>query len=61
MKSVFCGTESILFLGPKIWSIVPNEFKETPLHAFKKLIKKYEPENYRCRLCKSYIQNVGFI
>ena len=40
VRSVFCGLESISFLGPKIWNIVPNEFKkETSLHAFKKLIK----------------------
>ena len=39
VRSVFCGTESISFLGPKIWNIVPNEFKkETSLHAFKKVI-----------------------
>ena len=35
VRSVFCGTESISFLGPKIWNIVPNEFKkETSLNAF---------------------------
>ena len=62
VRSVFCGTVSISFLGPKIWNIVPNEFKkETSLHAFKKLIKKWEPENCPCRLCKYYIQSVGFI
>ena len=60
--SVFCGTESISFLGPKIWNIVPNEFKkETSLHAYKKLIKKWQPDNCPCRLCKSYMQNLGFI
>ena len=42
VRSVFCGTESISFLGPSIWNIVPNEFKkETSLDAFKKLIKKW--------------------
>ena len=62
VRRVLCGTESISFLGPKIWNIVPNEFKkETSLHAFKKLIKKWEPENCRCRLCKSHDQNVCFI
>ena len=62
VRSVFCGTVSISFLGPKIWNIVPNEFKkETSLHAFKKLTKKWQPENCPCRLCKSYIQNLGFI
>ena len=32
VRSIFCGTESISFLGQKIWNIVPHEFKkETPL------------------------------
>ena len=44
VKSVFCGTESISFLGPKIWNIVPNEFKKETLDAFKKLIKKWKPK-----------------
>ena len=62
VRSVFYGTESIPFLARKIWKIVPNEFKKkTSLHAFKKLIKKRQPENSPCRLCKSYIQNLGFI
>ena len=46
VRSVSCRTESISFLGPKISNIVPNEFKkEKSLHAFKKLIKKWQPEN----------------
>ena len=54
VKSAFCGTESVSFPGPKIWNIVPNEFKkETSLDAFKKLIKKWQPENCPCGLCKS--------
>ena len=28
VKSAFCGTERISFRGPKIWNIVPNEFKK---------------------------------
>ena len=61
VKSVFCGTESIAFLGPKIWNIVPNKFKKETLDAFKKLIKECQSENCPCRLCKPYIQNLGFI
>ena len=61
VRRVFCGKESISFVGSRYWNIVPNEFKkETSLHAFKKLIKKWEPENCPCMLCKSYIENVGF-
>ena len=59
--SFFCETESISFLGPKIWNIVPCEFtKESSLDAFKKLIKKWQPENCRCRIRKSHIQNLDF-
>ena len=26
-NSVYCGTESILYLGPKIWGMVPDTYK----------------------------------
>ena len=39
--SVFHGSESILYLGPKIWDIVPLELKElTSVVAFKEVIKE---------------------
>ena len=42
VKSLFHGSESIYYLGPKIWDIVPLELKElTSLNAFKKGIKKW--------------------
>ena len=60
--SVFCGAESISFVGLKICNIAPSEFKkETSLDAFKKQIKNWEPENCPCRLCKLYKKNIGFI
>ena len=60
VKSVFHGSESISYLGPKIWDIVPLELKElTSLNAFKKGIKKWQPKNYPCRLCKQYISNTS--
>ena len=45
IRSVFNGEESISYLGPKIWDIVPPELKalET-VNAFKKEIKKWKPE-----------------
>ena len=36
VKSVWHGTESVSYLGPKIWDLVPNEIKESKsLNAFK--------------------------
>ena len=59
---VFHGTESISYLGPKIWDIVPEEFKhkKSP-NSFKKSIKLWVPTNCPCRFCKVYLDGVGFI
>ena len=36
VQSVFSGTESISFLGPKIWNIAPSELKQLEIvNAFK--------------------------
>ena len=60
VRSVISGTESISFLGPKIWDIVPNELKQLETaNAFKRDIKKWKPLNCPCRLCRLYIKNVG--
>ena len=62
VNSVYNGIESVSFLGPIIWDLVPNELKDIGnLAAFKKAIKKWSPEKCPCRLCKVYISNVGFI
>ena len=40
VRSVFHGSESISYLGPKIWDIVALELKDlTSAVAFKKLLK----------------------
>ena len=62
VKSVYHGTESLSNLGPRIWNLVPDKLKQlVDIHAFKKEIKKWKPENCPCRLCKTYIPHVGFI
>ena len=62
IKSVFNGTETISFRGPKIWSNVPNDIKESStLQGFKNKIKLWKPTGCMCRLCKIYVNNLGFI
>ena len=40
VRTVFSGTESIKFLGPKIWELIPDEMKELEsLWEFKRVIK----------------------
>ena len=63
VMSVFHGSESISYLGPKIWDIVPFELKEltSVVAAFKKGINEWKPKNCPCRLYKKYVSNLGFI
>ena len=62
VKSVCKGTESLSFLGPKIWDILPDTYKDLPdLDSFKVALKKWRPVNCPCRICKVYIANVGFV
>ena len=62
IRTVYHGSESISFLGPKIWNILPDRIKNAnSLQIFKSEIKKWKPDNCPCRLCKNYIKNVGFI
>ena len=62
VNSVRHGTESVSFLGPKIWDLVPSDIKSSQsLSIFKRKIKKWVPLQCPCRLCKIYLQHVGFI
>ena len=62
IKTTHFGTESLSFLGPKIWDQVPQELKNIEvLQTFKKAIKNWVPNECPCRLCKTYLHGVGFI
>ena len=62
IRTVYHGSESITFLGPKIWNMLPDKLKNaSSLEVFKASIKSWKPENCPCRLRRLYAQNVGFI
>ena len=45
VESIYYGTESLGFLGPKIWELVPAQVKNVDyLETFKSSIKKGEPK-----------------
>ena len=55
------GIKSISYLGCKIWELVPNDLKASSnLKMFKNKIKNWIPKDCKCRLCKTYVQGVGF-
>ena len=62
VHSVYHGTESLSFLGPKIWELFPKDAKQSDsLEIFKKKIKQWVPSRCPCRLCRIYLQNIGFV
>ena len=62
VKKVGTGTETLAHMGPKIWKLIPTSIKNSKsLFTFKKEIKKWKPDKCPCRLCKTYIKDLGFI
>ena len=62
VRTVFNGEESLSYLGPKIWELLPPHLKEEKdLKTFKISIKHWRPMLCPCRNCRIYIDGVGFI
>ena len=62
MRTTLFGKEAVLNLGVKICSLSPEELKNSSsLQVFKNKLKEWKPTRCPCRLCKTYIQHVGFI
>ena len=62
VKTTHYGIQSIKYLAPKIWDLVPDQIKHCgSLTKFKHFIKSWSPSDCPCRLCKTYIAQVGFI
>ena len=55
------GLENVSFLGKNLWRHLPLHIKESlTVKHFKKDIKFWS-FTCNCRLCKSYIANIGYI
>ena len=62
VKTVNHGSESVRYLGFKIWEIITTHIKVlATIDKFKIATKKWKPESCPCRLCKVYLQNIGYI
>ena len=55
VKTVKYGTETLYWLGPKIWQLLPTDYKNCEsLQMFKTKIKNWKTTECPCRLCKTY-------
>ena len=62
VKIVYYGTETLLFGGPKTWSLVPPDIRHSDsLETFKRNIKMWKPIGCTCRICKPFVKDLGFV
>ena len=62
IKTAMYGSENISSLGTKIWDVLPTELKRIVSPTlFKKKIRESVPKNCPCHLCKTHVQNIGFL
>ena len=62
IQLVTFDSETLSSLAPKILELVSLEIKNVKLVAcFKRAIKKWKPINSHCRLCRTYVFQVGFV
>ena len=62
IKTVRYRLESLSYLGPRLWNILPDEYKTLrSVKDFKAKIRSWVPESCPLQLCKIYIQDKGII
>ena len=62
IRTVYYGSETLSYRGPQIWQIVPQDIKNSSsLVEFKRKIRRWTPAGCKCRICKTYIFNLGFL
>ena len=60
--AVHYGSESLVSLALKMWKFIPDLIREVKtLSIFKNKIKAWTTDKCPGRLCKNYIERVGFI
>ena len=60
IRTVRYGIETAAFVGSRIWSYMPSELnKSMSLNKFRSKIT-WKPENCLCKLCKIYLQRIGY-
>ena len=61
-RTVNYGLEFVGFRAPFLWANLPLEYKlANSLNIFKRKIRNWKGENCPCRLCKTYVRELGYI
>ena len=61
-RTVNYGLENVGYRAPFLWPNLPLEYKlGNSLNIFKRKIRNWKGENCPCRLCKTYVRELGYI
>ena len=61
-RTVYFGLEKISYRSPQLWSPLPEHMRQlNSLDQFKRSVRQWVCYIGPCRLCKVYLQNVGFL
>ena len=62
MHTTAFGLQSLSYLGPKIWNLIPTDLKTLDSYElFKRKRRQWIPKKCPCKLCKNYIHQIGYI
>ena len=61
VRTTSWGIETLGHLGPRIWSLIPTEYKKLSLSKFINEIRMWKPEKCPCKLCKVWVKDVGYV
>ena len=60
--TVHYDLETLSYWSPQLWSLLPENIKEVQsFEIFKRKVKNWIFNDCLCRLCKPYLQNIGFL
>ena len=60
-KTTSYGLQSFGYKATQVWSKIPHKMKQSNINKFKNEIAEHCRNICNCTLCKSYIQNLGYI
>ena len=62
VRTVRYGLETALCCAPQLWSLVPTDLKSAPnFNQFESKIKHWECTECPCKVCRTYLRNIGYV
>ena len=62
INTVHFGEDSLRHFGALIWDLIPSEIKSADnIEQFKSRVRRWSTVKCPCRLCKNYIEGLGYV